>query len=161
LSAEPTIRAAAPSDVTAIYDMIVGLAVYENEPEAVTGTVPMLHDSLFGAAPSCEALVAEIDGTVCGFALFHGTYSTWQCKPGLWLEDFYVEPELRRHGIGEKLFRGVARVAVERDCGRLAWTALDWNEPALAFYSKMGAEVLEEWTTHRLSADALRTVATG
>src|SRR5580692_2789430 len=98
------IRPAGEQDVAFIYAMIVALAEYEKEPEAVTGTPELLHTSLFGERPAAEALIAELDGEPVGFAVFHGTFSTWHCLPGIWLEDFYVMPEHRRYGIGEQLF---------------------------------------------------------
>jgi GNAT superfamily N-acetyltransferase len=115
----------------------------------------LLHRALFGPAPAAEAVIAERDDSAVGFALFHGTFSTWECRPGLWLEDLFVPAEHRRGGVGEALLRHVARIAVERDCARFEWAALDWNTPALRFYEKLGAEVLDEWKIHRLSADAL------
>ena len=99
--------------------------------------------------------VAEENGSGVGFAIFHGTFSTWECRAGLWLEDLFVLAEHRRGGVGEALLRHVARIAVERDCARFEWAALDWNTPALQFYEKLGAEALGEWKLHRLSADAL------
>jgi GNAT superfamily N-acetyltransferase len=141
--------------------MIVELAVYENEPEAVTGTVAMLRSSLFGDEVHAEALVAEIGGSVVGYAIYHGSYSTWLCTPGVWLEDFYVKPSHRRDGVGIRLFRAVAAVTVEKGCTRLAWSALDWKETAISFYDKLGSEVLDAWTTRRLSGEAIRAVAEG
>lgn len=154
------IHPATTQDVEFIFAMIVELAEYEREPESVIGTPELLHDALFGDTPHAEAVIATLDGERVGFALFHGTFSTWHCRPGLWLEDFYVRPQHRRHGIGEKLFRHVAKIAVDRGCSRFNWTALDWNEPALSFYGKMGAEALNEWTQHRLSGDTLLAAAT-
>lgn len=155
------IRPAEEGDVEFIYAMIVGLAEYEKEPEAVTGTPELLRTALFGERPAAESLIAELDGEPVGFAIFHGTFSTWHCLPGIWLEDFYVIPEHRRLGIGEQLFRHVARIAVERGCSRLNWTALDWNTPAIDFYTKMGAEAMDEWTNRRLSGETLLAVAAG
>jgi GNAT superfamily N-acetyltransferase len=141
--------------------MIVALAEYERAPEKVTGTEQMLGRALFGARPSAEAVIAEIDGHPVGFALFYSTFSTWECLPGIWLEDLFVPPEHRRAGVGLALLQHLARVAVDRGCARLEWTALDWNTPALNFYGKLGAEVLAEWTTHRLDGAALAGVARG
>jgi GNAT superfamily N-acetyltransferase len=161
LSAGFRIRDAATADVPLLYSMIVALAEYEHAPEKVTGTEEMLDRALFGATPWAEALIAEIDGLPVGFALFYSTFSTWECLPGIWLEDLFVPPEHRRAGVGEALLRHLARVAVDRGCGRLEWTALDWNTPALNFYAKLGAEVLAEWNTHRLDGAALVGVASG
>jgi GNAT superfamily N-acetyltransferase len=153
------IRPARPDDVAQIYAFIRELADYERAPDAVTGTPELLHDALFGLAPSAEALMAEVDGAPVGFALIHGTFSTWECRPGIWLEDLYVPPEHRRLGVGGELLRAVAALAVERGCARLEWNALDWNDPALRFYAKLGAERLSEWELHRLDGEALQRVA--
>ena len=157
---EPTIRPAGPDDVAAIYAFIRELADYERAPDAVTGTRQMLHTALFGARPSAEALVAAgADGEPLGFALFHGTFSTWECLPGLWLEDLYVPERNRRSGVGGRLLARLAAIAVQRGCARVEWTALDWNTPARAFYDGIGAERLEEWTTHRLTGVPLHALA--
>jgi GNAT superfamily N-acetyltransferase len=153
------LRPAREQDVDLIHALIVALAEYEREPGAVVGTPAMLRRWLFGDAPAAEAVIAEVDGAPAGFAIFHGTFSTWECAPGIWLEDLFVLPEQRRHGVGQLLLAHVARVAVERGCARLGWAALDWNELALGFYRKLGADVLDEWKMHRLSGDALRAVA--
>ena len=161
MRARVEIRPANEQDVAFIYAMIVALAEYEREPESVTGTPELLHTALFGERPHAEAVIAELNGDPVGFAVFHGTFSTWHCLPGIWLEDFYVMPEHRRYGIGEKLFRRVAQIAVERGCSRLTWSALDWNTPAINFYSKMDAETMDEWTNRRLSGETLLAVASG
>lgn len=155
------IRPAREQDVELIFSLIVELAVYERSPDQVRGNPELLRESLFGPAPAAEAVIAEREGEAVGFALFHGTFSTWECRPGLWLEDLYVPPAHRRDGVGEALLRHVAAIAVERGYPRLGWTALDWNEPALSFYAKLGAETLGEWQMLRLSGDALRHVAAG
>ncbi|HEX8977444.1 MAG TPA: GNAT family N-acetyltransferase [Solirubrobacteraceae bacterium] len=157
--AQVRIRAARPVDVEQIYAFIVELAEYERAPDQVTGTPELLREALFGPAPSAEALIAEIDDHVVGFALFHGTFSTWECRPGIWLEDLYVPVAQRRAGVGHRLLAHVAAVAVERGCARLEWNALDWNDPALSFYAKLGARRLSEWELHRLDGEALRRVA--
>jgi GNAT superfamily N-acetyltransferase len=153
------IRAAVPADVPLLHRLIVALAEYERAPDAVTGTPAMLAEALFGERPSAEALLAEVGGEVAGFALFHGTFSTWECAPGLWLEDIYVLPEHRRAGVGGALVRHLAALALERGCTRLEWAALDWNEPALRFYRRLGAEVLDRWLLHRLDGERLRHAA--
>jgi GNAT superfamily N-acetyltransferase len=155
------VRPAIPDDVQQIHAFVVELAEYEQAPEQVTGTVEMLREALFGPRPSAEALVAVLDGETVGFALFHGTFSTWECAPGLWLEDLYVPPRHRRAGAGGALLGALARLAVERGCARLEWHALDWNELALRFYVRLGAERLSPWELHRLSGDALQRVADG
>ncbi|MGI8712818.1 MAG: GNAT family N-acetyltransferase [Solirubrobacteraceae bacterium] len=155
------VRPAARTDVEQLYAFIAGLAEYERAPEQVTGTVAMLADALFGDAPAAEALIAELDGSAVGFALFHGTFSTWECLPGIWLEDLYVPDRDRGAGVGRALLSALARLAVDRGCPRLEWHALDWNEPALGFYARLGAERLSEWELHRLAGDPLERVAAG
>jgi GNAT superfamily N-acetyltransferase len=153
------IRPAQPADVEVIYRLIVELATYERAPEQVVGTPQMLERELFGARPSAEALIAELDGEALGFALFHGTFSTWECRAGIWLEDLYVPPEHRRLGVGGRLLAELARITIERGCARLEWTALDWNTPALDFYAKVGAQRMRDWQNHRLTGEALARVA--
>jgi GNAT superfamily N-acetyltransferase len=153
------VREATPDDVDLIYSLIVELAEYERAPDQVTGTPELLADSLFGEHPVAEALIAERDGAAVGFAVFHGTFSTWECRPGIWLEDLYVPPKHRRGGVGGILLASLARLTVERGCTRLEWNALDWNEPALDFYQRVGASRLKEWELHRLDGNALRRVA--
>jgi GNAT superfamily N-acetyltransferase len=155
------VRPATPDDVAQIYAFVVELAVYEREPDAVTGTPEMLAEGLFGPEPSAEALVAEVDGEPAGFALFHRTFSTWECLPGIWLEDLYVPDRHRRAGVGRALLARLASLALERGCPRLEWHALDWNEPALGFYRRLGAERLSAWELHRLHGEALARVAAG
>jgi GNAT superfamily N-acetyltransferase len=153
------IRPATAEDVELIFSLIVELAEYERAGDQVAGEPELLRESLFGAAPHAEALIAEVDGAPAGFALFHGTFSTWECRPGLWLEDLYVPVRHRRSGVGGALLARVAEIALERGCARLEWAALDWNAPALDFYAKLGARKLEEWVMHRLEGQALRRVA--
>jgi GNAT superfamily N-acetyltransferase len=153
------IRPANEADVDLIYSLIVALAEYEEAPEQVVGTPELLRQWLFGDAPAAETVIAEVDGEPAGFAMFHGTFSTWECRPGIWLEDLFVLPEQRRHGVGGKLLSHVAKVAVDRGYTRMGWAALDWNEMALSFYRKIGAEVLDEWKMHRLSGATLQAVA--
>jgi GNAT superfamily N-acetyltransferase len=155
------VRPARPDDVPQIYAFIVELAVYEREPDGVTGTPEMLHQALFGPRPSAEAVIADLDGEAVGFAVFHSTFSTWECAPGIWLEDLYVPERHRRLGAGYALLSHLAALAVERGCPRLEWHALDWNELALGFYERLGAVRQSEWELHRLSGDALRRVAAG
>jgi GNAT superfamily N-acetyltransferase len=153
------IRDAQRTDVEPIFSLIVALATYERAPDQVTGTRELLAEALFGPHPSAEAVIAELDGRAAGFALFHGTFSTWECRPGIWLEDLFVEPGHRGAGVGQALLSHVASVAVARGCARLEWTALDWNELALDFYDRLGATRLPEWQLHRLDGEALVRVA--
>lgn len=159
MSPRVVVRPAQPGDVPLIYDLIVQLATYERAPEKVVGTPEMLSRELFGERPSAEVLIAEVDGEGVAFALFHGTFSTWECRPGIWLEDLYVPPQHRRLGIGRQLLAELARIALQRGCARLEWTALSWNTPALEFYRQLGAAPLEEWINHRLDGAALAAVA--
>jgi GNAT superfamily N-acetyltransferase len=159
LGDEIRIRDARQDDVELIFRWIVELAEYERAREHVTGTVERLHDSLFGRIPAAEAVIAELGGDPAGFALYFRTFSTWLCQPGLWLEDLYVRPEHRRAGVGGELLGHLARVAVARGYGRLEWSALDWNVPALRFYESLGAIELDEWKGFRLTGDALERVA--
>jgi GNAT superfamily N-acetyltransferase len=159
LSTAIHIRPAEPADVRLIYSLIVELAEFERARDQVAGTPELLTEALFGEQPSAEALIAEFDGEPVAFALYHGTFSTWECRPGIWLEDLYVPPAHRRSGIGRALFAAVATVAVDRRCTRLEWAALEWNAPALQFYEKLGARRLDEWVMHRLDGHALHDVA--
>jgi GNAT superfamily N-acetyltransferase len=154
-----TIRPAGEADVPVIRRLIRELAEYERLlPEAVA-TEDDLRATLFGPRPCAEVLVAEVADEVAGFALFFHNYSTFLGKPGLYIEDVYVRPEHRRHGLGTAFFRRIARLAVERGCGRLEWAVLDWNEPALRFYRRIGAVPMNEWTVQRLTGDGLRRLA--
>jgi GNAT superfamily N-acetyltransferase len=161
LSPGVRIRAAERADVEPIFAWIVELAEYERSPDAVTGTPAQLEEALFGGRPTAEALIAEIEREPAGMALFYSTFSTWECLPGLWLEDLYVPPERRRSGVGGALISHLAAIAVERGHPRLEWAALDWNTPALQFYEKLGATLLKDWYMHRLEGDGLRAVAHG
>jgi GNAT superfamily N-acetyltransferase len=153
------VRDAELGDVDFIHSLIVALAEYEHARDQVVGTAELLARALFGRHPSAEALIALRGGDRVGFALFHGTFSTWECRPGIWLEDLYVPPEHRRAGVGGVLLSHLAALAVARGCTRLEWHALDWNTPALSFYERIGARRLSAWELHRLDGDALRHVA--
>ena len=164
------IRSAEPDDVPLILSLIRELAEYERAATRATGTEELLFEALFGARPVAEAVVAELreehanpesaaNFEAVGFALFFSTFSTWLCRPGLYLEDLYVRPAHRRSGIGRLLLTHVARVAVERGCGRLDWSALTWNTPALEFYRALGAEQMDEWSGLRLEGESLERVA--
>jgi GNAT superfamily N-acetyltransferase len=166
LGVELRIRDARREDVGLIYGWIVELAEYERAPDQVRGTPELLEDALFGPRPSAEALIAETraDGggwQPAGFAVFHSTFSTWECRPGIWLEDLYIPPAGRRAGVGGALLSHLAGITVARGHTRLEWAALDWNTPALDFYVKIGAARLDEWKVHRLDGEALARVAGG
>jgi GNAT superfamily N-acetyltransferase len=159
LTAKLRIRGAAGDDVQLILSMIAELAAYERAAERAMGTEERLADALFGPDPVAEAVIAELDREPVGFALYFRTFSTWLCRPGLWLEDLYVTPDRRRAGVGRALLTHVARVASERGYGRLEWSVLDWNQSALDFYAALGAERLDEWQVHRLEGQTLQAVA--
>lgn len=145
------IREAAPRDAGELLRLIRELAIYEKLEHMAVGTEAMLHASLFGARRAAEALVAERSGRAVGFALYFTTFSTFVCKPGLYLEDLFVEPQHRGAGIGKALLRRLAALAVERDCGRLEWRVLDWNAPSIRFYESLGAKILPEWELVRMT----------
>jgi GNAT superfamily N-acetyltransferase len=153
----PVIRLATAADVPLILKFIRGLADYEKRTHEVEATEEKLRATLFPAQgqPAAECVIAEQDGAPAGFALFHTNYSTFLAKPGLHLEDIYVHAHLRGRGIGKALLLHVARLANARGCGRLEWTVLDWNTPAIAFYESLGAQRLLDWQICRLTGDAL------
>ena len=155
------VRPATPADAEVIHRLVTALAVYEREPDAVVNTSAILRAQLTDPRPPFECVIAEEHDLALGFALFFPTYSTWLGKPGLWIEDLFVLEPHRRRGVGRMLFGHVARLAVERGCGRLEWNVLDWNTPALEFYRQLGAGPLDEWTVHRLTGDALHKLAAG
>jgi GNAT superfamily N-acetyltransferase len=149
------LRAAMPADVPAIVGLIRELADFEQLSHLVETTPEGLHPHLFGERPVAECLVAEVDGQVVGFALFFTNFSTFRCRPGLYLEDLYVQTAHRRAGIGRALLRAVGRLAHQRGCGRFEWSVLDWNSNAIAMYRQMGATVLPDWRICRVSGDDL------
>jgi GNAT superfamily N-acetyltransferase len=158
------IRAARPDDVPAIYGLIRDLAEYERSLPEVTGTRQQLHAALFGdertgSEPATFAHVAEHDGAVGGFALWFLNFSTWQCRHGIYLEDLYVRPELRGNGYGRALLAELAAVCVQRGYTRLEWVVLNWIEPSIGFYRSLGAVSLDDWSTFRLTGQALADVA--
>ena len=155
------VRPAEPADVELIFKWICELAEYENARDQVRGTPELLAEALFGTSPTAEALIAELEGRPAGFAGFHATFSTWECRAGIWLEDLYVPPEHRRAGVGRVLLSHLAGLTIQRGCPRLEWAALDWNELALGFYDRLGASRIEEWRLHRLDGEALARVAAG
>lgn len=157
LLVEPAVR----DDVPAILEMILDLATYAKAAHQVETTQQMLEESLFGERLHAEVLMARLDRRSVGFALFFQTYSTWTGRPGLYLEDLFVRPEARGVGAGKALLTRLAQIAMERDAPRLEWAVLDWNEPALGFYERLGAQAKRDWLMHRLSGDALRSLAVG
>jgi GNAT superfamily N-acetyltransferase len=140
--------------------LIRALARYEKLEHEVVGTENDLREHLFGPRPRAEVLLVEDAGEAVAFALFFHNYSTFLCKPGLYLEDLFVLPQHRRKGHGKALLVALARLALERGCGRFEWSVLEWNEPAIAFYRSLGAELLVEWRTFRVTGDALHGLAT-
>ena len=154
------IRSAKPEDVAEIHAMVRELADYEKSLDEAKATAQQLNDALFGARPAVFAHVAEDEaGTVAGFALWFLNYSTWNGVHGIYLEDLYVRPAARGAGYGKALLAQLAGICVERGYGRLEWSVLDWNEPALAVYRSQGAVPMDEWTVHRLSGEALEALA--
>jgi len=154
-----SIRPATEADVPLILTFIRALAEYEREPAAVVATEADLRRWLFGPAPAAEVVFARMDGREVGFALFFANFSTWEGRPGLYLEDLFVLPDYRSLGVGRALLRHLARLVVERGYGRFEWSVLDWNEPAIDFYKALGARPMDEWTTYRLEGEALRRLA--
>jgi GNAT superfamily N-acetyltransferase len=153
------IRPARPADVPVIYQLIRDLAACEKALPEVTGTEQDLRRALLADPPAVFAHVAEHDGEVVGFALWFLNFSTWEGKHGIYLEDLYVRPDMRRFGLGRALLAELARICVERGYPRLEWWVLDWNQPARAFYAALGAAEMDEWTVHRLTGPALRALA--
>ena len=154
-----SITAAVAGDVPLILDLIRGLADYERLSHEVIATEDALRRTLFGDSPAAEVLIAHLDQQPAGFALYFSSYSTFLARPGIYLEDLFVYSDLRGRGIGRALLARVARLAVERECGRLEWSVLDWNEPALRFYRSLGARPMSEWTVQRLSGEILAALA--
>jgi GNAT superfamily N-acetyltransferase len=155
------VRPAEPDDCDDLFCLIEALAEFEQLSNIVTGNASSLKEHLFGANRYAEAIVAEVNGTAVGFALFFHNYSTFLTKPGIYLEDIFVMPEHRQQGIGKALLKKVAQIAADRDCGRLEWSVLDWNEPAKTFYRRMGAKLLDEWKICRLSGGAINQLNGG
>jgi GNAT superfamily N-acetyltransferase len=159
-SVKPRIVPGTKKDVPLIRALILELAEYER---ALPGEAPVtekdLEKTLFGKRPAAEVLIAYLGKEPAGFALFFHNYSTWLGKRGIYLEDLFVRPSARKHGVGFALLRALARLAVERNCGRLDWSVLTWNELAISFYKRIGAKHMDDWTTFRLTGDALAHVA--
>ena len=148
-----------PSEIPALLELIRELARFEKLEHEVTATVDTLHEALFGPNPVVGALVAQYGSEVAGYAIYFFTFSSFVGRQGIWLEDLYVRPAFRQRGLGRALVEAVARVGVERNCGRYEWTALNWNQNALDFYKKLGAQVMNEWALLRMNADAMRRLA--
>lgn len=155
------IRAALPADVPLILTFIRELAEYEKLLDEVSATEALLKHTLFGEHPKAEVIIAEDDTHPIGFALFFHNYSTFLGKPGIYLEDLFVRPQYRGKGVGKQLLQYLARLALERDCGRLEWWVLDWNREAIDFYHRIGAKAMDEWTVYRVTGPELTTLAEG
>jgi len=154
------IRPATPADVPLILEFIRELAAYEREPQAAVATAADLLRDGFGPEPKFRVDIAEWSGEPAGFAFYFWNYSTWQGKPGLYLEDLFVRPQFRGKGIGKALLVHLAQVAVKNNCGRLVWQVLDWNTPSITFYESLGAQTMKEWLTMRVTGEALVRLAT-
>ncbi len=153
------IRPATAADVGTILRFVRELAAFEREPDAVEATELMLSEALFGERPAAEAVIAENADDALGFALFFHNFSTWTGKRGLYLEDLYVTPDARGQGVGGALLAHLAGIALDRGCARFEWSVLDWNADAIAFYRKVGAVGMEDWTIQRMTGDALVKLA--
>lgn len=161
MSEEITIRPAGEHEVPVILQFIRDLAQYEHLEHEVIATEAMLRDTLFGPRPYAEVVFACLNGGPVGFALFFHNYSTFLGRAGIYLEDLYVRPEARGHGVGRRVLTWLAATAISRGCGRLEWAVLDWNEPSIRFYRNLGAVPLNEWTTFRVTGPALTQLAQG
>ena len=154
-----TIRPARPEDAAAIFAFVRDLAAYENAEDEVVATEDAIRTTLFEDGATVHALIAEMDGAPIGFAVYFFNYSTWQGRNGLYLEDLYVTPSCRGAGTGKALLRRLARIALERGCGRFEWSVLDWNEPSIRVYEAIGAEPQPQWIRYRLEGEALERLA--
>ncbi|MGI0487057.1 N-acetyltransferase family protein [Pantanalinema rosaneae CENA516] len=154
------VRSAIPEDIPALFQLIQALAEYENLSHTVTGNPELLHQHLFGDRAFAHAIVAEVDNQIVGYILFFYTYSTFLTKPGIYLEDLFVLPAHRRQGIATRLLACLAERAVAEACGRLEWSVLDWNQPAIDFYQRIGANILPDWRICRVTGTALTALAT-
>jgi GNAT superfamily N-acetyltransferase len=153
------IRTTTEADVPIILSLIRELAEYERAPEAVVATEAGLREVLFGSKRSAEVLLALANGEAVGFAVYFHNFSTWLGRPGLYLEDLFVRPAVRGKGYGRALLKRLAKIAQERSCGRMEWAVLDWNDPAIQFYCKLGAEPMNEWTVFRLTQEGIAKLA--
>jgi GNAT superfamily N-acetyltransferase len=155
-----SVREAVPADLALIGQFIRDLAEYERLAHEVRMTDDLLGMMLFGPRPYAEVLIGEIDGAPQGFALFFHNFSTFEGRPGIYLEDLFVRPDARGSGLGKALLAYLAKLAVDRGCARLEWSVLDWNEPSIGFYKSLGARAMDEWTVFRMDGDALKRLAT-
>ena len=153
------IQPATEADTPLILTLIKALAGYERLEREVVATEDMIRESLFGERPAASAAIARIGGEAVGFAIWFSTYSTFLSKPGIYLEDLFVLPAWRGKGVGRELLRHLARIAVDRGCGRIEWSVLDWNEPAIRFYRGIGARPMDDWTVYRMTGDAIVRLA--
>lgn len=153
------IRLAEPADASALHSLIYDLAVYEKASNEMVATVEQLRESLFSSHPVAFAHVAEVDGKIVGIALWFLNYSTWLGKPGIYLEDLFVQPEYRGHGIGKGFMKTLAQLCIERGYERFQWWVLDWNTPSIDFYKSLGAVAMDDWTVFRLSGSSLKKFA--
>jgi GNAT superfamily N-acetyltransferase len=154
-----SIRPADRTDVALIHELIRDLAIYEELEAQCVSTVDTIEEALFSGRPSAEVLIGELDGTPVGFALFYHNYSTFLGKKGIYLEDLFVRPEDRGHGVGKALLRALAGVAKDRDCARMEWSVLDWNAPSIAFYTTLGAAPMKGWSVFRMTRDSIVALA--
>jgi GNAT superfamily N-acetyltransferase len=155
-----TIAPVTPAEIPTLLELIRELARFEKLEHEVEATAELLHQSLFAAPPVAGALLARSDGEAIGYAIYFFTFSSFVGRAGIWLEDVYVRPPFRQRGLGRRLLESVARIGVERGCGRFEWTALNWNKPALEFYRGLGARVLDEWVLLRLNRPELQRLGT-
>lgn len=153
------IRAATPADVPVILSFIKKLAAYERLSHEAVATEALLRDTLFGARPAAEVAIGRCANQPVGFVLFFHNYSTFLGRSGIYIEDLFVDEDFRRRGFGGAMLRHVAQLAVQRSCGRLEWSVLDWNEPAIRFYRKLGAVPMSDWTVFRMTGEALTRLA--
>ena len=153
------IRLARKEDSPRILALIQDLALYEKAPLEAKATLEQIEESLFSGDPHAFCHVVEVDGTVVGISIWFLNYSTWLGKPGIYLEDLYIDPAYRGKGFGLALLKELAKICIERDYERLQWWVLDWNEPSIEFYKSLGAEAMDEWTVYRVSGDALKNLA--
>jgi GNAT superfamily N-acetyltransferase len=156
-----TIRPALAHEMPLIVSLVRELAIYEHLEHEMVATAEDFAAALYGPQPSAEVVLGCLNGTPVGYALFFRTFSTFVGKPGLFLEDLFVRPHARGHGVGKRIFMWLARTALERGCGRLEWAVLDWNAPSIAFYRSLGAVAQDQWTTYRLTDEALDQLARG
>ncbi|GAB2466295.1 GNAT family N-acetyltransferase [Comamonas humi] len=154
-----TIRPATLEDTDTILRFVRDLAIYEKAEHEVLSTPAHVHQTMFSEGATAHGLICEQDGVAIGFAVYFFNYSTWQGRNGLYLEDLYIDPACRGNGAGKAMFRHLARIAVEQDCGRFEWSVLDWNTPAIRFYDSLDAKPQSEWIRYRLTGDALKALA--